>query len=221
MEEFIYFGGWFERYRARLGRRYETMKAALNLVLGHGGRNIVETGSLRDPTNWGGDGCSTLIFSEFAATYGMHLWTCDNDPRVIETAIQVTKSYSSSVTYVCSDSVGFLLHFDNPIDLLFLDSFDCSPTGDASAAQSHNLNELIAAFPQFGERGIVLLDDNHWENGGKTKRSKAYLRSAVWRCVMYSWQSLWISPCSRRNTTLVQLDWTESRHPRKEQHNDS
>jgi hypothetical protein len=194
MDEFVYAGGWFDHYRKRLGYRYPTFKVALNILLQQGGRNIVETGSLRNPTNWLGDGCSTLLLGEFAAAYGRHLWTCDIDESVIATAMRATAEFAASVTFICGDSVAFLGDFTGPIDLLYLDSFDCPPSGDATAAQQHNLRELMAAFPHLSSRAIVLLDDNLWSNGGKTCRSKEYLRDAGWLCLLDTAQSLWLNP---------------------------
>ena len=193
MDDFVAAGGWFERYERLLGGRFVTFKLALNILRQQGGRRIVETGSLREPGAWLGDGCATYLFGEFAAAYGLHLWTCDIDPDVIETAKQVTAPFAAHITYVCADSVAFLESFPAPIDLLYLDSFDCPTDGDATAAQTHNLRELEAAFPHLNGGALVLLDDNRWANGGKTRRSKDFLHAAGWLCLYDADQSLWIS----------------------------
>jgi hypothetical protein len=193
--EFVYVGSWFDEYRLKLGERYGTFRAALNLLLQLGGKHIVETGSLRRPGNWYYDGCSTYLFGEFADRYGGHLWTCDLDEQVIETARGATAAFDARITYVCQDSVRFLASFQETIDLLYLDSLDCPDEGDASVPQAHSLRELVAAFPNLSNRAIVLLDDNAPANGGKTRRAKEYLLDAGWLCVLDSRQSLWMRPC--------------------------
>jgi hypothetical protein len=191
----LYVDGWFEQYRLKLAERFCTAKVALNLFLQFGGRTIVETGSMRSPWNWYYEGCSTYLFGEFADRYGGHLWTCDVDERVIERARAATLPFESRITYVCRDSVEFLTDFAERIDLLYLDSMDCPPEGDATEAQQHNLRELTAALPHLSPRAIVLLDDNAFPNGGKTRLSKACLLEAGWLCLLDSRQSLWLKPC--------------------------
>jgi predicted O-methyltransferase YrrM len=195
MQGFVYSGGWFDHYRPKLAERYETFKVALNLLLQFGGKHIVETGTMRAPGNWYFEGCSTYLFGEFADRYGLHLWTCDVDERTIENARAWTMAFDQRITYVCRDSVEFLSRFADTIDLLYLDSMDCPPEGDATAAQEHNLRELIAALPHLSRRAIVLLDDNAFPNGGKTRRAKAHLLEAGWLCLLDSRQSLWLRPC--------------------------
>jgi predicted O-methyltransferase YrrM len=201
VQEFVYLDGWFDHYRLKLGERYPTFKVALNLLLQFGGKHIVETGTMRLPGNWYFDGCSTYLFAEFADRYGCHLWTCDLDERTIAQARAWTTTFDQRITYVCRDSIAFLSDFADTIDLLYLDSMDCPPEGDASAAQEHNLRELLAAMPHLSRRAIVLLDDNAYPNGGKSRLSKAYLRDAGWLCLLDSRQSLWLRPCETADSS--------------------
>lgn len=187
---------WISRVSTRLsskslGERYYTFKMALNWHLQHGGRHIVETGSLREPESWFGVGCSTYLFGEFIWRYGGHLWTCDIDHGVLEQARQETQAFSDQITYVPDDSVNFLSQFQERIDLLYLDSMDCPRTGDASQAQNHNLQELEAAYPKLGPNAIVLLDDNRFQNGGKPLLSKQFLHENNWLCLFDWHQSVW------------------------------
>jgi len=193
-DDFLFAGSWFDRYHQRVGRRFPTFKIALNVLISQGGHTIVETGSMRVVDNWRDDGCSTYLFGEFAARYGRHLWTCDLDPAVIDVAKSATLEFASHITYIEGDSISFLSRFAEPIALLYLDSFDCPTDGDASDAQQHNLNELIAASPHLSERAVVLLDDNLLANGGKTKRSKEYLLDLGWFCLFDFAQSVWLRP---------------------------
>jgi len=191
--DFVFFGGPFDDYRERLGDRFYTFKAALNLWLQRGGTTIVETGTMRGPIEgWRGDGCSTLLFGEFLSHHGGHLWSCDLDPDAIANSRSVTRKYAAHISYINGNSIEFLAGFDRPIDLLYLDSFDSPRSGDASIPQLHNLQELETALPCVSERGIILLDDNWYPNGGKTRRSKERLMAEGWVCLLDSQQTLWI-----------------------------
>jgi hypothetical protein len=195
-DHFLFMRGWFdEHYRGQLGERFYTTKMALNWLLQREGTNIVETGSLREPGNWFGVGCATSLFGYFASMYGGHLWTCDISEEVIETAQRQTTRFRDNITYVCNDSVAFLNTFEGTIDLFYLDSMDCPPTGDATEAQQHNRRELQAALPKLSERALVLLDDNQFRNGGKTPFSKQYLLDNGWICLFDWHQSLWTRRC--------------------------
>lgn len=204
MQEFVFNDGWFDHYRPKLAERYYTFKVALNLLLQCSGKHIVETGTMRGPGNWYYDGCSTYLFGEFADRYGLHLWTCDLDARTIDNAGAWTMAFDQRITYVCRESVAFLTDFGETIDLLYLDSMDCPPEGDATAAQEHNLREPIAAFPHLSRQAVVLLDDDDFPNGGKTVRSKAHLREMGWLCLPDDRQSLWLRSCPAEAPLLDQ-----------------
>jgi hypothetical protein len=128
---FAWRGSWFEReYGELCGRRWPTLKAALNLFLQRGGKTIVETGCMRQENDYGA-GCSTLLFSRVAATYGACLWSVDNNPDHVALATRLTSAYAASRHCVVGDSVDFLQsrlknepNFSSRIDLLYLDSLD-------------------------------------------------------------------------------------------------
>lgn len=192
--EFIAWDGPFDATYAPLMReRWPTFKIALNLYLQRGGKVIVETGSERSIGHgWDGDGNSTYLFGEVLARYGGRLWTCDINPDHTATARRATEQFASHITYVTDDSVHFLRDFDRPIDLLYLDSMDCPREGDATGPQEHNLREFRAALPHLAPGAAVLLDDNWYENGGKTRLTKRYLAAHGWICLLDSRQSLWV-----------------------------
>lgn len=182
-------------YQEKLGGRFPTMKIALNLFLQHHGKNIVETGTLRWVEGldhgWEGDGNATFIFGEVLKEFGGHLWTCDADPVAIAESREGTKPFAGHITYLTQDSVAFLDGFDQPIDLLYLDSLDCPREGDASAAQAHNLREMKAALPKLSQNAVVLIDDNGYPSGGKALQSKRYLAEHDWVCLYDAQQTLW------------------------------
>jgi predicted O-methyltransferase YrrM len=171
--------------------KYFTLKAALNLLLQNGGKLIVETGTQRTRGDPGGG--STTLFGAFCKRYRRRLITVDNNPQHLETSRECTEEFKEFIEYVLSDSVEFLRNFKEPIDLLYLDSLDCPAEGDATEAQQHNLRELKSAYKNLGVGSIVLIDDNNFANGGKSRLSKYFLlQTGEWFCILDAGQSLWV-----------------------------
>jgi len=193
MKNFLFVDSWFEReFKEKSDSRYPTFKAAINLFLQSGGENIVETGTTRMLNDWGA-GYSTYLFAVVAKTFGKHLWTVDIDPKNIEVCKQATKDYVDCVTYEVADSHIFLSRFSLPIDLLYLDSVDFPLDGsNPLPCQEHQLKEFQLAEKNLNDKSVVLLDDNNFPSGGKTKLTKVYLMETGWRCVLDSQQSLFI-----------------------------
>ena len=194
IQNFINFDSWFNEFKTKPGGRYYTFKAALNLMLQQeDSRLILETGSVRQENDWTA-GYSTYIFGRFCKQYDKQLFTIDSSSENLEMAKRVTSDFKDNITYVLSDSVAYLEKFSRPIDLLYLDSLDC-PTedgSDASAAQKHTLKELLSVYKQLTPYAGVMIDDNDWDNGGKSLLAKRYLFENNWRCVLDERQSLWI-----------------------------
>lgn len=172
--------------------KYFTFKTALNLFLQNSGQLIVETGTQRMFNDPGG--CSTLLFGAFCQHYGRRLITVDNNPMNMKVSMNCTEEFKDYITYVIKDSVEFLKEFSQKIDLLYLDSLDCPlPPADATEAQLHQLNELKATYNKLHEGSILLMDDNNFENGGKTRLSKKFLlETEDWQCIFDGGQTLWI-----------------------------
>jgi len=171
--------------------KYFTFKAALNLFLQNYGQIIVETGTQRVKDDPGGS--STTLFGAFCKRYGKKLFTVDNNPLHMKISIDCTREFKDYITYVLKDSVKFLSEFNQKIDLLYLDSLDCPPPpADATEAQLYNLSELKAAYDKLGKGSILLIDDNNFANGGKSRLSKMFLLETMqWRCVLDHGQTLW------------------------------
>lgn len=157
---------------------------------------IVETGTTRMKDDWGA-GMATLVFGDFCSQFNHHLFTVDIDPDALYICQDITKDFSTFISYVENDSVAFLKGFNQTIDLLYLDSMDC-PEYDAPTSthliqsQIHQLLELEAAWDKLSSDPIILLDDNQFENGGKTRLSKVFLKERGFTEVMSGKQSLWI-----------------------------
>ena len=181
----------FEAFEFVRSEKWFTFKAALNLLHQRGGKTIVETGTMRmhlDPA-----GGSTKIFGEYCKRFGARLTTVDISPQNMETSRRETVEYAGLIDYVVEDSVAFLKRFDRPVDLLYLDSQDCSPTGDSTPAQEHQVKEYLAAKHALGLETVILLDDNGFPapSYGKTRLLKRVLPDDGWECVADRSQSLW------------------------------
>lgn len=181
-------GNALQKLLAPFDSRYITFKYALELLDQRRALTIVETGTARDGGgNCQGDGCSTLIWGDWAARNGAHLYSVDISPKAINKAVEGCKPYLNNITFVCSDSVNFLNQFGQPIDLLYLDSYDLD-LANPGPSQNHHLNEIIAAYPFLHKYSVVMIDDCAFACGGKGKLVIQYLLDRGWRIVMSDYQ---------------------------------
>jgi len=180
--------------------RYITFQIALNLLKQcHENPVIIETGCQRQEEDVGA-GMSTSIFAEYIARYGGKLISVD----LVEEHLRRAKSYvkkweSADVSFMLSDSVGYLRMYSGQCDLLYLDSLDYPIGNEAEnqalidAAQQHCLNEFRAAQKNLTSGAILLLDDNHLPGGGKPRLVKEYLMTQPeWLCICDLQQSLFL-----------------------------
>jgi len=188
------FGEWFDqRFGDKPQRRGPSWKAALGIFLQRRGRTIVETGCQRHRDDWGA-GCSTHIFGLMLRAHGRgQLYSVDNSRENLETALGVVQGDGTAdlVKFYLGDSVHFLHTFREPIDLLYLDSWDYRH-GDPDPSQHHQLKELVAAYKKLSPGAVVLLDDNDLVGGGKTKLAKSFLSAQGWLSILDCQQSAWI-----------------------------
>ena len=124
---------------------------------------VVETGCVREPGNWAGDGQSTVLFDRFASEWpGSAMYSVDINPS----ATALCKTLVSSNTQVhTGDSVSFLRHLaKNPperfrhLDVLYLDSYDVDFANPHPSAL-HHMKELVAAATLIGPLTLVVVDD--------------------------------------------------------------
>lgn len=172
-------------------RRFFTFKTAISLFLSSKTPNIVETGCQRNLIDWGA-GNSSLIFSETLADFPEKgfLYSVDISEQNLHICHEVTKKFNTTNLYL-GDSVKFLSQFDKPIGLLYLDSLDYEANLQKES-QEHQLQEIIVVHSKLSDDSIILLDDNDFPNGGKTKLTKEFLLDNNWKCVLDHQQSLWI-----------------------------
>jgi predicted O-methyltransferase YrrM len=183
---------WLDKYRISMDSRQISFNIALDLLYQLDRHNIVETGCVREPNDWGA-GNSTLLFGEFCELHGGKIISVDNVPRHLAIAKKLTSQYSRHITFVESDSVSFLTSYTETIDLLYLDSMDV-PIGeedDRKPCQEHCLKEFMAAEPRLHPNSIVLIDD-YFGGDGKGKLAESYMMANGWRRIIARQQQLFV-----------------------------
>jgi hypothetical protein len=149
-------------FGSRLAQRAPTMRAvAAKLFESAKAANIVESGCLREPGNWVGDGQSTIVLGWINSKLGGTFVSVDNDAL----AVSVATATVPRATVTQGDSIAFLYKHDQPIHLLYLDS-DPAP-GDFDRSAHHHLYELGAARHCLSSGALVLVDDSWLVNVDK------------------------------------------------------
>jgi len=159
----------FDRqFAPRLGVRAESLRLMMSLLETRTRSVerpllIIETGSVRQPGNWEGDGQSTVLWGDFASHFDAEVHTVDLDPEPAR-LINGEMGLGEMVAAHTGDSVKFLhdLATNQPlrqIDLLYLDSYDLDVQNPYPSAL-HHLKELAAARPCLGPGSVVAVDDN-------------------------------------------------------------
>lgn len=162
---------FLEKYNNPKNIRFESFEETFRLSLKRKHKIIVETGTSRGKTkffffkkyNWK-DGMSTPMFAEYAKVINGVLHTCDISAKNIENAKNFTKEFSNFITFYIQDSLIFLRHFNEKIDLLYLDSLDGH---NPVLASEHQLKEAKLSINKLHEKSLILLDDK----GSKTNLS--------------------------------------------------
>jgi hypothetical protein len=184
------FEDFFSQFRGRLGKRAVTFAFALEHISSRGPVNIVETGCLRMPGNWSGDGCSSALFASFIQAFGGTLTSIDIDPAACAECRRQTERYSVDNEVIEGDSIIALTEIASSggkIDLLYLDSYDfdaSSPQG----SQGHSLAEAQAAQDAVVDDGVILIDDVGLTHRGKGGMSIPWLESVGWEQVVRGYQ---------------------------------
>lgn len=183
---------WFRSQYHHLSERFHTQRIALN-ILNQLSSNplILETGCVRGRNDWGA-GMSTLLFGSYTRQHGGRVITVDNSEINMNLCREVTVEFSDLITYVVSDSLAFLPTITDKIDLLYLDSYDCPPEGDATAAQEHNLKEFKCCERNLNNRAVIMIDDVGFANGGKGAKTHEYLADNGYLLIYKHQQSVWL-----------------------------
>ncbi|MBS0606241.1 MAG: hypothetical protein JSR57_04760 [Verrucomicrobia bacterium] len=169
-------------------KRYPTFRYALDQLVKRDLKIIVETGTARNgERNCIGDGCSTVIWSNWAEAFNGRIYSVDIDPHAIDQSKEACQCDLSNAEFVCSDSVSFLQNFGKRIDLLYLDSYDYD-IENPDPSQLHHLKEIMAAFSSLHEESIILIDDCGLPGGGKGKLVIEFLLQKGWKIAMPGYQ---------------------------------
>ena len=185
-------GCYLEGKIPRNNSRYYTFLSALNLMSERKAKVIVETGTSRNgASNCLGDGCSTLIFSQWVQKNGGEYYSVDISMDALINASNGIGSLKEYVHFVQSDSVAFLQNFNQTIDFLYLDSYDFE-INNPTPSQEHHLKEIIAAYPFLTEDSVVMIDDCDLPHGGKGKLVIEYLLNKGWKIAMKGYQVIMV-----------------------------
>lgn len=192
----ISFSEQFERFfKPRLGRRADGFTAIFDALGAHPAPPLIlETGCLRIPQNWPGDGQSTFMFDAFARDRHGAVISVDITPESIDTA---RRACSSTTQLICNDSVAALHALSQtirrPADLLYLDSFDLDSSNPMPSA-IHHLMELTAARPLVGPGTIICIDDYQVGDlkGGKGLLVDRFFAQCNVRVLYSGYQKVWV-----------------------------
>jgi predicted O-methyltransferase YrrM len=165
-----------------------TFNALFNLI--QGPKTIVETGTIRSHL-WDykiGDGHSTLRFAEYCSRFGGKLYSIDIDPHavVVSKSLVEERFPNADVEVIESDSVAFLKSFEEPIDVLYLDS-----DNDANLI----LEEAKAALCNLHPESIILIDDCFNKGSYDVEKGELvipFLESEGWIMELSEYQALFI-----------------------------
>ncbi|MGB5627831.1 MAG: class I SAM-dependent methyltransferase [Woeseiaceae bacterium] len=168
------------------GKRRDTLREVLRLLEERNAKVLVETGVARMGLEKSkSDGASTIVFGLWASQNDAHLYSVDIDPEATDRAGKevVNMNLGDHVTLVTSDSVAYLDEFTNPVDFLYLDSYDYHKTDTSiqAASQQHHLKEIRAIENCLHEDTVILIDDCNMPNGGKGKLVIERLTARGWK----------------------------------------
>ena len=175
-------------------KRYESFLTVLKLLKQRHAVILVETGTSRGGiSNFEGDGGSTIIFGHWASKNDALLYSVDISLESILIAQAASKLYEDHIQFTCEDSLAFLREFNQPIDFLYLDSYDFEYDNPAPS-QEHHLKEIQIAYPYLHADSVVMIDDCELPHGGKGKLVIEYLLDKGWEIVFKGYQVILIQP---------------------------
>lgn len=184
----------FMPFRHDFRKRRDTFRKTLELLDTTKARTIVETGTSREGLHGAkSNGAATIVFGKWAKLNDAILHSVDISEKSVAAARKevVAQELESHVQLHLSDSIKFLEDFSEPVDFLYLDSYDYSnDVAVQKKSQEHHLLEFKAIEGQLHEKSIVLIDDCDLPNGGKGKLAVAYMLHNDWRILMNRYQIL-------------------------------
>jgi len=177
------------------GKRQKTFRRAIELLEKRGATCLIETGVARyGLRNSKSDGASTAVFGLWAKNNNASLYSVDISPESIAGAREAVEELDllEQVKLVTGDSVQFLENFSDPVDFLYLDSYDYDKHDQSVqiASQEHHLKEFKAIEEQLGPDSVILIDDCDLPGGGKGKTVIEYMTRKSWQVDTSAYQVL-------------------------------
>jgi len=191
----------FMALRHNFGKRRDTFKRTLELLSKHKAKVLLETGTARRGLRGAkGDGASTIIFATWAQRNDAVLHSVDISADSINGAKTevANQGLADSVIWHLEDSIKCLAAFEEPVDFLYLDSYDYDrrDTSVQIASQEHHLAEFKTIEPHLHQHSVVLIDDCDLPNGGKGKLAIEYMLERGWEILMNEYQVLLVCASS-------------------------
>jgi hypothetical protein len=191
----------FERhFWPRLGKRAEGFATIFrHLLTRRRELLILETGCLRIPGNWEGDGHSTFMFDALLRDTGGLFFSVDVTMESLETA---RRACSGRTQLLYGDSVAALYALARCLgdgarrtaDLIYLDSYDLDPNNPLPSAM-HHVMELTAAGRLIGPGTLVCIDDfGAGTSGGKGMIVDMFFSRIAAPVVYSGYQKMWCVP---------------------------
>ncbi|MHC4144700.1 MAG: class I SAM-dependent methyltransferase [Planctomycetota bacterium] len=185
----------FMSFRHNFGKRRDTFQKTLELLSEHNAEVLVETGTARIGLRGAkSNGASTIVFATWAQENNALLHSVDISEESINAAKAevIRQGLVDYVKWRLEDSLEFLAEFNEPVDFLYLDSYDYDKedTSIQIASQEHHLAEFKAIESRLHEKSLVLIDDCRLPNGGKGKLAIEYMLGRGWRILMNEYQIL-------------------------------
>jgi hypothetical protein len=184
-------------FQPRLGKRADGFAAIFEaLTAGHPRPLLIETGCLRIPGNWEGDGQSTFMFDALTRAQGGAFFSIDVLAESIETA---RRACSSAVNLICNDSIAALYTLSQllrgPAALVYLDSYDVDVNNSMPSAIHHAM-ELAAVRPLLGPGTLVCVDDYEIgpQVGGKGLILDQFFTNIRAKVLYSGYQRVWLVP---------------------------
>ncbi|MDT8346962.1 MAG: class I SAM-dependent methyltransferase [Flavobacteriaceae bacterium] len=177
------------------GKRQASFIATLDLLDSRSSKTLIETGTARKGlANVKGDGAGTILFGIWAKQNNATLHSVDIDGQAVAASRAAVKAekLDDVVSVHEMDSLKFLAEFKDPVDFLYLDSYDYDEKDPVvqQKSQEHHLLEFKAIEDQLHDKSVVLIDDCGLKGGGKGKTVIAYMQSKGWRIFLEAYQVL-------------------------------
>lgn len=160
---------------------------------------IIETGCVRNPKGWEGEGCSTIIWNWFAER-GAECYSVDNNPKHVE----IAREYAPRVQITLGDSIDYLIN-EKAIErcnLLYLDSYDYL-LGKESLSELHHAGELAVCYERLPSGCLIAIDDcidnyagdaDKPMKGGKHKLCEYFFERAGIKPAFKGFITGWVKP---------------------------